>query len=88
MNMLQGFSARNQIEDGQQQVVALIDGNEAKVAQFKKIVETTKLANAEVSRISCSDYEGNVMDNRGLRSDLYGSPTPQGHTYTVQYPRT
>jgi acylphosphatase len=59
---LQGFSARNRIENGRQQVVAFIDGDGDAVSDFRSIAEATKLENAEVSSIDCSSYEGTVMD--------------------------
>ena len=59
---LQGFYAGNQIEDGQQQVIAYIEGIEDAVAGFKNSVGSTWPENADVSEISFSDFRGYVMD--------------------------
>lgn len=59
---LQGFNARNRIEDGQQQVIVFVDGDDEAIADLRRIIEVTRPENARVSGISVSEYEGSVMD--------------------------
>ncbi|GAB6265789.1 MAG: hypothetical protein STSR0001_12350 [Methanothrix sp.] len=48
--------------DGKNQVVDIvIDGKESQVEAFKEYAETKKRSGAEVSSITISDYDGDVM---------------------------
>ena len=58
---LPGFDANN-LTDGKNQVVDIvIDGKESQVEAFKEYAETKKRSGAEVSSITISDYDGDVM---------------------------
>lgn len=56
------FDAENQIENGQQQVIALVEGDEDAVVEFKKFAETSCPENAELPGTSVSDYKGRIID--------------------------
>jgi acylphosphatase len=58
---LKGFDAENQIADGQQQVEVLVEDSEVAVNKFADIIKTAKPPGAEVSDISLSDYDGEIM---------------------------
>jgi len=58
---LRGFHARNKMGEKEQEVIALVDGDEEAIADFKTIVGAQKPEHAEVSNITCVDYEGDVM---------------------------
>jgi acylphosphatase len=61
MNLaLPGLSTYNWEEDGGQEVIALVEGDEARVASFLKSVESKKPELAEVSSVTYEDYEGEV----------------------------
>lgn len=58
---LPGFDANN-LTDGESQVVDIaIDGKESQIEAFKEFVQINRPSGAEVSSISVSDYEGEVM---------------------------
>jgi acylphosphatase len=57
---LPGLSTYNWEEDGGQEVIALVEGDEARVASFLKSVESKKPELAEVSSVTYEDYEGEV----------------------------
>ena len=58
---LRGFHARNKMGEKEQEVIALVDGDEEAIADFKTMVGAQKPEHAEVSNITCVDYEGDVM---------------------------
>jgi acylphosphatase len=61
MNLaLPGLSTYNWDEDGRQEVIALVEGDEARVASFLKTVERRKPELAEVSMVTSEDYKGEV----------------------------
>jgi acylphosphatase len=61
MNLaLPGLSTYNWEEDGRQEVIALVEGDEARVASFLKCVESKKPELAVVSSVTYEDYEGEV----------------------------
>jgi acylphosphatase len=61
MNLaLPGLSTYNWEEDGGQEVIALVEGDEARVASFLKSIESKKPELAEVSSVTYEDYEGEV----------------------------
>jgi len=58
---LPGFDASN-MTDGKSQVVDIaIDGKESQVGAFREYIENNKPSGAEVSSITISDYDGDVM---------------------------
>jgi acylphosphatase len=58
---LPGFDASN-LTDGKNQVVDIaIDGKGSQVEAFKEYIENNKPSGAEVSSITISDYDGDVM---------------------------
>jgi acylphosphatase len=58
---LKGFHARNKMGEKEQEVIALVEGDEEAIADFKTMVGAQKPEHAEVSNITCVDYEGDVM---------------------------
>lgn len=58
---LTGFNARNRTIGNEQEVLALGEGDDDSIADFKKLVETQKLERSEVSKITFEDYDGEVM---------------------------
>ncbi len=56
-----GFDANN-LTDGKNQVVDIVvEGKENQIKAFKEFVEKNKPSNAQVSDITISDYDGDVM---------------------------
>jgi acylphosphatase len=61
MNLaLPGLSTYNWEENGQQEVIALVEGDEARIAPFLQAIEKNKPELAEVSKVSSEPYEGDV----------------------------
>lgn len=61
MNLaLPGFSAYNWEENGQQEVIVLVDGDDARIAVYRQVVEKKKPELAEVSDIIFEEYDGDV----------------------------
>jgi acylphosphatase len=61
MNLaLPGLSTYNWEENGQQEVIALVEGNEARITAFLRTVEKNKPEPAEVSKVTFEDYDGDV----------------------------
>jgi acylphosphatase len=58
---LRGFHARHRMDGKEPEVVALIEGDEETIAEFKKLVETRKPEHAEVSNVAFDGYDGDVM---------------------------
>jgi acylphosphatase len=58
---LRGFQARNRMSGKEQEVIALVDGDEEAITDFKAMVGAQKPEHAEISAITCVDYEGDVM---------------------------
>jgi acylphosphatase len=58
---LKGFHARNRVGEKEQEVIALVEGDEEAIADFRAMVGAQKPEHAEVSNITCVDYEGDVM---------------------------
>jgi acylphosphatase len=59
--VLKGFHARNRMNEEEQEVIALIEGDEEAITDFKKLVETQKPEHSKVLNIAFEDYEGDVM---------------------------
>ena len=61
MNLaLSGLSIYNWEENGQQEVIALVEGDEARITAFLQTVENNKPEPAEVSKVTSEDYDGDV----------------------------
>jgi acylphosphatase len=61
MNMaLPGLSTYNWDEDGQQEVIALVEGDEARIKAFLKAIEKSKPEMAEISKITSEPFNGEV----------------------------
>jgi len=58
---LDGFNARNTMKGNEQQVVALIEGNEDAIEGFKKLAESQRPEHSLVSSIVFEDTNSNVM---------------------------
>jgi len=57
---LPGLSAYNCEERGQEKVIALVQGDEARINAFLKAVENNKPELAEVSEVTSEPYDGDV----------------------------
>ena len=57
---LKGFHARNRMSEKEPEVIALVEGDEETIVDFKKLIETLKPEHSHVSRIAFEDYEGDV----------------------------
>ena len=61
MNLaLPGLSTYNWEESGQQEVIALVEGDEARIEAFLKAIEKNKPELAEVSKVTSEPYDGDV----------------------------
>ncbi|MDQ1282724.1 MAG: hypothetical protein QG666_513 [Euryarchaeota archaeon] len=61
MNMaLPGLSTYNWDEDGHQEVIVLVDGDEARIRAFLKTIEKNKPELAEVSDVTHEPYDGDI----------------------------
>ena len=61
MNLaLPGLSTYNWEENGQQEVIALVEGDEARIAPFLQVIEKNKPELAEVSKVTSEPYDGDV----------------------------
>jgi acylphosphatase len=61
MNLaLPGLSTYNWDESGQQEVIALVEGDEARIAPFLLAIEKNKPELAEVSKVTSEPYDGDV----------------------------
>jgi len=61
MNLaLPGLSTYNWEEKGQQEVIALVEGDEARIAPFLHAIEKNKPELAEVSKVTSEPYDGDV----------------------------
>ena len=58
---LRGFEVYNDDEDGQQVVVALIEGDEQRITKFYNSTKTERPALARVDNVKSEDYAGEVM---------------------------
>jgi acylphosphatase len=58
---LKGFHARNRTGEKEPEVIALVEGDEEAIADFKVLVETQKPEHSKVSSIAFEDYDGDVM---------------------------
>jgi acylphosphatase len=57
---LKGFHARNRTGEKEPEVIALVEGDEEAIADFKKLVETKKPERSQVSSIVFENYDGDV----------------------------
>ncbi|OPY52604.1 MAG: Acylphosphatase [Methanosaeta sp. PtaU1.Bin112] len=61
MNLaLPGLSTYNWEENGQQEVIALVEGDEARVTAFLQTIEKSKPEHADVIKVNFEDYDGDV----------------------------
>jgi len=61
MNLaLPGLSTYNWEENGLQEVVALVEGDEARINAFLQMVEKNKPEHADVIKVTFEDYDGDV----------------------------
>ena len=56
-----GFRARNRRNGKDQEVIAIVEGDEEAVAEFRKLVAVQMPEHSVVSNIVFEDYEGDVM---------------------------
>jgi len=56
-----GFHARNRENGKEQEVVALVEGDQEAITDFKNLVGVRKPELSEVSSIAFEDFEGDVM---------------------------
>lgn len=57
----QGFFARNQSDGIKQLVLALIEGDQQQLAEFKEFVQTVKPEGSNVEAMAFEDYSGSIM---------------------------
>ena len=57
---LPGMSTYNWEENGQQEVIALVEGDQARIASFLQTIEKNKPDLAEVSKVTSEPYDGDV----------------------------
>ncbi len=57
---LPGLSTYNWDEDGQQEVIALVEGDEARIKAFLKAIEKSKPELAEVAKVTSEPFDGEV----------------------------
>ena len=61
MNLaLPGLSTYNWEEDGRQEVIVLVEGDEIRTTSFRKMIEKNKPELAEVSNVTFEDFDGDV----------------------------
>ena len=61
MNLaLPGLSTYNWEENGQQEVIALVEGDEARIAPFLQTIEKNKPELVEVLKVTSEPYDGDV----------------------------
>jgi len=61
MNLaLPGLSTYNWEENGQREVIVLVEGDEARIAAFLQAIEKNKPELAEVSKVTSEPYDGDV----------------------------
>ena len=58
---LKGFHARNRAGEKEQEVIALVEGDEEAITDFKAMVGAKKPEHATVSNITFDDYQGDIM---------------------------
>ena len=58
---LRGFEVYDDDEDGQQVIVALIEGDEQRITKFYNSTKTERPALARVDNVKSEDYAGDVM---------------------------
>jgi len=58
---LSGFHARNRPGGKEQEVIALVEGDEVAIGDFKSLTETNRPSGAEVSIVTFEEYDGTVM---------------------------
>ena len=58
---LSGFHARNRPGGKEQEVIALVEGDEVAIDDFKSLTETNRPVGAEVSIVTFEEYDGAVM---------------------------
>lgn len=58
---LRGFQARNRTSGKDHEVVALVEGDDEAIADFKNLIESKKPEHAKVSNIAFDDYQGDIM---------------------------
>ena len=58
---LRGFQARNTMSGNEQEVVALVEGNDEAIADFKELIERQKPERSLVSNIAFEETDSEVM---------------------------
>jgi len=66
-----GFHARNRTGEKRPEVIALVEGDEEAIADFKALVETPKPEHSNVSSITFEDYQGDVMKTESYAQICY-----------------
>ena len=72
------FFARNQLEKGDQIVIALIEGDQQQITEFRKFVESNRPEGSEVSDVAFEDYQGRVMSVDSLLNYFTGDQLCKG----------
>ena len=58
---LKGIHARNRTSENGPEVLALVEGDEETIADYKKLVETQKPEHSQVLSIAFENYDGDIM---------------------------
>jgi acylphosphatase len=58
---LKGFHTRNRLNVKEQEVIALAEGDEEAIRDFKELVGARKPEHAAVKNIAFEDYDGDIM---------------------------
>jgi acylphosphatase len=58
---IQRFSAQNRMENGEQAVIVLVEGEDKQIAEFRDFVENNIPDRALVSAVTFEDYDGHIM---------------------------
>ncbi len=57
---LRGFHAENRLDNSNQIVNILLEGDEERINRFAKLVECSVPEHADISNVSCEEYDGDV----------------------------
>lgn len=57
---LRGFHAENRLDDGNQAVSILVEGDEERINKFAELVECSVPEHTDISNVSCEEYDGDV----------------------------
>ena len=80
---LRSFEVYNDDENGQQVVIALVEGDEQRVAGFYNSAMTKRPQLAKVDRLKSENYTGDVMPSWQYGALNTSSQMNRGHLYCI-----